>query len=130
MPDAPWLNFVSPVKRGVAGLFMFFDFLSIGAVYFHILCSEFFQLNLTAFCSHWFEWKNTKSTVTQTYVSMFVSFNKDKLFVHWKNIQTDDRFPRLKEGLQNLGGANKWWSTAVFQWFLMVFVRFVNGRVS
>ena len=28
---------------------------------------------------------------------------KDKLFVHWKNIQTDDRFPRLKEGLQNLG---------------------------
>lgn len=27
---------------------------------------------------------------------------EDKLFVHWKNIQTDDRFPRLKEGLQNL----------------------------
>lgn len=25
---------------------------------------------------------------------------EDKLFVHWKNIQTDDRFPRLKEGLQ------------------------------
>jgi len=24
----------------------------------------------------------------------------DSLFVHWKNIQTDDRFPRLKEGLQ------------------------------
>ncbi|CAK9101205.1 unnamed protein product [Durusdinium trenchii] len=25
---------------------------------------------------------------------------QDKVFVHWKNIQTDDRFPRLKEGLQ------------------------------
>ncbi|CAK9101210.1 unnamed protein product [Durusdinium trenchii] len=24
----------------------------------------------------------------------------DKVFVHWKNIQTDDRFPRLQQGLQ------------------------------
>eukprot|EP00913_Durusdinium_trenchii_P014260 g13378.t1 len=27
----------------------------------------------------------------------------DKVFVHWKNIQTDDRFPRLQQGLQTLG---------------------------
>lgn len=28
---------------------------------------------------------------------------QDKVFVHWKNIQTDDRFPRLQQGLQRLG---------------------------
>ena len=25
---------------------------------------------------------------------------KDKVFVHWNNIQTDDRFPRLQQGMQ------------------------------
>ena len=30
-------------------------------------------------------------------------FDQDKVFVHWKEIQTDDRFPRLQQGLQMLG---------------------------